>query len=244
MRPIVKVFPNSEQLALSFAKDFCDWVHGRPASHSRITVALSGGSTPKVLFQVWASKFANRVDWDRIHFFWGDERCVPPDDVESNFGVAKELFLDPLQIKPANVHRIRGESDPEHERARYENEVREYVELDRDGIPRFDLIILGMGDDGHTASIFPNQMPLLKSKRFCEVAIHPATAQNRITLTGRILNAAGKVVFLITGESKAAILKQVLEKSGEYKSFPAAHIHARDLSFLIDEGAAGKLTSA
>ncbi len=234
-----KTFADSAALAAAFAADFATWVASQ--GQDKITVALSGGSTPKLLFELWASEYADKIDWSRIHFFWGDERCVPPEDGDSNYGVAKTIFLDKISIPAENIHRVIGEADPDEERTRYENEIYGYVDIDDNAIPQFDLVILGMGDDGHTASIFPHQSQFLKSDKVCEVAIHPQTAQKRITLTGPVINGAKKVVFLITGGNKADVLAQVIHKSGDFESFPAAHITPVNLIFYLDQAAAKNL---
>ncbi len=234
-----KKLASPASVAEAFAADFAAWVEG--LGQEKIAVALSGGSTPVLLFELWASEYASSVDWSRIHFFWGDERCVDPDDSDSNYGVAKKLFLDKIQIADENVHRMMGESDPDEERLRYENEVYENVDIDDNAVPVFDLVILGMGEDGHTASIFPHQSQYLKSPQVCEVAIHPDTAQKRITLTGPVLSRAKKVAFLITGEEKADVLAQVVNKTGGFDSFPASHIEADELCYYVDESAASRL---
>lgn len=235
----IKTFAEPAVVADAFAADFAAWLETQ--GQEKITVALSGGSTPTRLFELWASQYADRIDWQRIHFFWGDERCVPPDDSQSNYGVAKKLLFDNIAIAEDNVHRVRGEADPDEERSRYENEIYEHVETDDEANPQFDLVILGMGEDGHTASIFPHQSQFLKSPQVCEVAIHPQTAQKRITLTGPVLSAAHKVAFLITGENKARVLAQVLNHSGQYANFPASHIAGENVCFYIDQAAAKDL---
>jgi len=237
----LSIFPDLSAVAAAFAADFAAWANQIPESQSVITVALSGGSTPKKLFEIWASQYFDVIDWSRIHFFWGDERCVAPSDPESNFGVAKELFLDPAEILASNIHRVRGEDDPIAERDRYETEIRKYVSFDASGQARFDLIILGMGDDGHTASIFPHQMELLKSERLCEVATHPQSGQQRITLTGQVLNGAERVAFLITGENKAEVLAKIIHRSGDHEIYPISHVTARQVDFYLDESAASHL---
>ncbi len=238
MAVATKVFADSASLAESFASDFASWVAAQ--SSDSITVALSGGSTPKRLFELWADQYAEEINWSRIQFFWGDERCVPPEDPESNYGVAKELFFDRIAIPSENVHRVRGESAPEQECSRYEREIQQIVRTDENGNPLFDLIILGMGDDGHTASIFPHQSEFLKSRRICEVATHPQSGQQRITLTGRVLNAAEKVVVLVTGANKADVLADVLGKQGDFADFPISHIDGDDVCFYLDMAAAAK----
>ncbi len=217
----IKILANPEAAAESFARDFAEFVQDHLSDQPKITVALSGGSTPKRLFRILADQFADRIDWHRVHFFWGDERCVPPDDPESNFGAAKELLLDQIEIPPTNIHRILGESDPEVERNRYEQELETHLAKGPDGIPQFDLIILGMGDDGHTASIFPHQLRFMESARICEVATHPVSGQQRITLTGQVLNHGSWVCFLITGKNKAGVLAEVIRRSAAAATYPA-----------------------
>ncbi|GAA5510307.1 6-phosphogluconolactonase [Novipirellula caenicola] len=234
-----KKFADPAGVAAGFAADFAAWFATQ--TQDKVTIALSGGSTPKMLFEIWGKEYADKIDWSRIHFFWGDERCVAPDDSDSNYGVAKTLFLDKVQIPAENVHRVLGEADPDEERLRYENEIYGHVDIDENAVPQFDLILLGMGTDGHTASIFPHQSQFLKSPQVCEVAIHPESAQKRITLTGPVLNRAKKVAFLITGGDKAEVLAQVIKKEGDFANFPASHVEAADLTFYVDEAAAASL---
>jgi len=239
MEPEVKIFPDATAVAKAFADDFANWVN--QSSKSTLTVALSGGTTPKLLFSIWAEQFADKLDWSRLHFFWGDERCVPPTDGESNFKAAKTLFLDKVSVPASNIHRVIGEADPGGERLRYENEICTVVEVDDNGMPRFDKFILGLGDDGHTASIFPHESEFLMSDRICEVATHPTSGQKRITLTGPVINMARSVDFLVTGAGKAIVLPQVVYHKGDYESFPASHIRATIVTFYVDEAAAKNL---
>jgi 6-phosphogluconolactonase len=234
--PTLKIFPDNPAVATSFAKDFAQLIQSLLEHQGLVSVALSGGSTPKLLFDVLANEYANRLDWSNIHFFWGDERCVPPTDPESNYGEAERLLLSRINIPAANVHRMMGESDPELERVRYEQEWIGIVKPDDDGLPKLDILILGMGSDGHTASIFPNQIEFMHSNRICEIATHPESGQKRITLTGPVLNAAANVFFLVTGESKAKVLGEIFHESGQYKSYPATHIApAGGSQFYVDE---------
>lgn len=234
-----KIFADPAALAAAFAEDFAAWVKAQP--QPQLHIALSGGSTPKILFELWAKQPPGTVDWSRIHFYWGDERCVPADDSESNYGVAKTLFLDKVGIPAAQVHHVFGATEPSVERARYADEIQQHVASDADGVPRFDLVLLGMGTDGHTASIFPNQSQLLQSKNVVDIATHPQSGQVRLTLTGCVINRAKQVAFLITGEDKAGILQQVIHKTGNYADFPAAHIHAERLTYYVDQAAAKSL---
>jgi len=180
------------------AKAFADFLIDFVASRERVTVALSGGSTPKLLFDLLAQE-PESIDWSKVHLFWGDERCVPPNDDDSNFKMTKEHLLDHIQIPESNIHRILGENDAQEEANRYGDEVSAHCEM-VDGLPSIDLMILGMGDDGHTASIFPHEMELLTSESVCAVATHPTSGQKRVTLTGSVINNAAVVAFLVTGE--------------------------------------------
>ena len=242
MNPTIKKFEDNPAVANQFAADLVDLISSLSRKQSQITVSLSGGSTPKLLFQVLAEKFADQVDWKLVHFFWGDERCVPPSDVESNFGEANKLLLSLINIPPENVHRVHGESDPTPERARYEAELMNTLETDDAGTPVFDILILGMGSDGHTASIFPHEMEFLNSTRICEVATHPESGQKRITITGKVLNAARNVFFLITGESKAGVLAEILQQAGQFESYPTSFVNPIcGANFYIDRAAGAQL---
>ena len=233
MAAIQHIFSDPEALAAAFVADF----FASLPQQGKVCIALSGGSTPKLLFQHWASHFPDHPDWQRIHFFWGDERCVPPDHADSNFRMTQELLLDPLGISPMQVHRIRGEAEPGGEARRYAAEIAAHVPL-VNGWPVFDLIMLGMGDDGHTASIFPDQLALLTSEEICAVATHPQSGQQRVSLTGKVLNAARQVAFLITGAGKAAVLRDVLNHSGEWRRYPASYVKpAGSLCFYMDAAA-------
>ena len=237
-----KIFADNPTVAVSFANDFCEWAKTQPADKAKLTVSLSGGSTPKLLFQELAKNFADKIDWSRIHFFWGDERCVPSDDSESNYAMTKELLLDHIDIPADNVHRVLGESAPADERVRYEQEISEYVDSNDAGVPQFDLMILGMGGDGHTASIFPHEIVFLKSDNVCEVATHPESGQKRITLTGKVLNASDRIAFLITGAGKAGVMAEIIGQSGNWQTYPAAHIkNLGPLVFYLDDAAANEI---
>jgi 6-phosphogluconolactonase len=237
MSATIKTFDDPDALASAFARDFIDWLSGK----EHIYVALSGGSTPQRLFHCWATEDRARIDWRRIHFFWGDERCVPPDHPESNFGMTQKLLFDHIDIPQENIHRIRGENEPEAEALRYAEEIEANVPL-REGHPVFDVILLGMGEDGHTASIFPDNMALLKSDQVCAVATHPQSGQKRVSLTGSVINDARQVVFLITGAGKASVLREVVNHDGHWEHYPAAFVDpAGALYFYVDAAAASEL---
>ena len=235
----VKKYADNPTVAAEFAKCFRDFVNN--LDQETVTVCLSGGSTPKLLFQELAAIHHDAVDWSRVHFFWGDERCVAPEDEQSNYGECKKLLLDEIEIPVTNIHRVIGENDPEAEAVRYGETIEEIVAEGENGWPEFDLVILGMGGDGHTASIFPHQMELLTSKNVCDIAVHPENGQKRVTITGPVINNAKQVVFLITGAGKADVLATVMNGSG--KQYPATHVKpaSGQLVFFLDEAAAAKL---
>ena len=205
------------------------------------TVALSGGSTPRRLYEMLAAPpFRGRVPWGRVHVFWGDERCVPPDHSDSNYRLAREALLDEIPILAENVHRIWGEMPPDQAAAAYQTELEAVVGVNG----RLDLILLGMGADGHTASLFPGTEALEERER-AVVAVYVERLQAwRVTLTLPVINAARQVLFLVTGAAKAEIVQAVLE--GPEGRFPAQQIRptAGQLTWLVDVAAASRLTRA
>jgi 6-phosphogluconolactonase len=222
-------------------KKICDDVI---LKNGKINIALSGGNTPKLMFEVLARDYKNKIDWLEVNLFWVDERCVPPNDKESNFGMTEKILLRNISIPEENVHRIFGNYEPEKEVYRYSQDLKKYLKL-RNGFPEFDLILLGVGDDGHTASIFPNQMALLNSNDVCAVAIHPSTGQKRITLTGEAINNADRIYFLVMGKNKEEVIKKILEKKDDYLKYPAANIKPDEgeVEWYLDKEAAGLLIS-
>ena len=210
-------------MAEKFAEELITTITESAKKKKPFSVALSGGSTPELLFSVLGDHFSKSAPWEFVHFFWGDERCIPPDNQESNYGMTRRKLLDKIDIPSSNIHRIKGEEDPEKEASRYSEEIYDYT-VKRDGLPLIDLIILGLGEDGHTASIFPGHQELFSSDKICEVAVHPLTLQRRITLTGRVINNADSVTFLVTGKKKAEIVEKIIKKNASAQSFPASHI--------------------
>lgn len=234
----IKVFEDNPAVAQAFADFLVEFTSGR----SKTTIALSGGSTPKLLFDILAKKYADKIDWQSIHFFWGDERCVAPEDSDSNFGMTKSLLFDHVNIDPEKVHRVLGENDPDIEAKRYGSLISE-VCTEENGLPSVDLMILGMGDDGHTASIFPHQMELLSAPEICAVAEHPTSGQKRVTINGPTLNNSGTVAFLVTGAKKAEKVSRALNPMADHSDIPAAHITGREQHWFLDKGAASLLPS-
>ncbi len=205
----------------------------------KMSVALSGGSTPKRMFEQLRGLDPNGVGMKRINWFWGDERCVPPTDSDSNYKMAADILLNPLGVGDASVFRIWGEDDPEQEAKRYHKLLDSILPV-RNGYPVFDIMIQGLGDDGHTASIFPDQKELLLSPNFAEPAMNPYIGQKRVTLTGEVICNAKEIFFMAAGEGKARIFADIIHKTGNFKNYPANFIHARhgELTWLVDKEAA------
>jgi len=205
-------------------------------------LAISGGSTPLKWFKHLSAQYASLMPWSRFKVFWVDERCVPPDDSESNYGMARHHLLRHVGIPEDQVYRIRGEYDPYSEADRYASLLQENLPA-KNGSPLFDLIVLGMGDDGHTASVFPGQIHLFDSEKLCEVAAHPETGQKRITLTGKAINNAHNVVFLVTGGQKAPVLNQIIDDNKQ--DLPASLVSPDHgvLEWYLDASAAKNLKS-
>jgi 6-phosphogluconolactonase len=237
MRPIIHTYKTPEDLSDSFAMHLINWINETPRDVFHL--ALSGGKTPSLLFSVLAEKYAEKVPWQKIHFWWGDERMVAPSDRESNFGVVNQLLFSKIGVLKNQIHRIKGEEKPDQEVKRYSLEIESQISI-VNGWPKFDLIMLGLGDDGHTASIFPGEMELLESEKITAIARHPETGQQRITLTGKVLNNTKRVAFLVTGTSKSRIFNEIISDSKESATYPAAHIRPEgETHWFIDEACSG-----
>ena len=176
---------------------------------SSFLLAISGGSSPLSLFKLWTGKYLKSILWKNIDLFWVDERCVPPENPESNYGVAKKMLLDIVPIPENRIHRIMGEENPCKEAERYEEMVRKHLK----GVAGFDMVILGIGEDGHTSSIFPGQEYLLSSSKLYEESINPHSGQKRISLTGNGILNASNPVFFISGQGKAQALLRISDVS-------------------------------
>ena len=209
----------------------------------RFSVALSGGNTPRTVYSLLASEH-RQLPWNSIHIFFGDERHVPPDDPESNFRMASESLLSKVPIPQSNVHRIRAELDAEAASMQYEQELREFFHLVDHDWPRFDLIFLGLGDDGHTASLFPGSKALTDESSRVTANWVEKFQTFRITLTFPVLNHAAEVVFLVSGASKARILSEVLRPG--VRKFPAQNVQPENgrLLWLVDQDAGSLLRFA
>jgi len=244
--PSIIVVDDAATLADRAAQAVVDAARAAVAAHGRFTLALSGGATPRTTYMRLAvPPHADAMPWDRTWVFFGDERCVPPDHPESNYGMANETLLGKVPLPPARVFRMRGEADdPEAAAGEYARTLTEVFATRRGELPRFDLILLGMGLDGHTGSLFPGS-PALKEVFRTVAAVHAAAAAipQRLTLTFPVLNAAADVIFLVSGAEKAKAVKTAL---GEGASLPAAMVRPADghLRWLLDAPAAALLGRA
>ena len=240
--PLVRTFAEQRDVTAAAAQEVVNAASGAIARDRRFVMALSGGSTPRALYALLATPlWASRIDWSRVHLFWGDERCLPPDHSGSNYHMTRETLLDHVPIPAANVHRIRGEDEPAVAVAAYEQELR----LTFGGaLPRFDLVLLGMGDNGHTASLFPGLTAVRETTRQVVAEYVAEVAMWRITLTPPVLNAAVRVLFLACGGDKAAMLRRVLEGPFEPDALPAQIVQPEvgQVAWLVDVAAAAQLT--
>lgn len=216
------------------------------SASGRFTVALSGGSTPRALYSLLASdQFRERVPWSKMHLFWGDERCVPPDHHDSNYRMTRESLLDKVPISDENIHRMLAEREDHNQAAaEYEQTLKAFFGLEAGKLPRFDLIWLGMGEDGHTASLFPGTVALDVTDRLAVANYVEKFKAHRLTLTAPVINHAANVVFLISGESKASVLREVLEGERQPHRWPSQLIQPLEgkLLFIVDRPATSELT--
>ena len=241
---MIETFPTPEALADAVAGRVVELAGNAIADRGRFTFALSGGSTPRHAYARLAGEdLSHRVDWQLVHVIWGDERCVPPDDPQSNYRMARETLLDRVPIPQQQIHRVHGEEDPGRAAAKYEWVLRALLGSQGEGSPgALDLVLLGMGEDGHTASLFPGQ-PALHETEHWVVAVPPQGGTWRLSLTPVLLNAARYVCFVVSGASKAAILKRVLEGPFTPEILPAQAIRPSRgrVAWMVDQAAAGRL---
>jgi len=232
----IKVFNNTNELTEylgSFWKEKTDNLYDDDEFYS---IALSGGNTPIKIFQYLSDNYNASINWNKIKFFWGDERCVPPTDLDSNYKLAKDYLFNHVGIDEANIFRIKGESDPSNEAEEYSKTIKNNLSLEN-GYPKFDFILLGLGEDGHTASIFPHQIELFNSQNYCEIAVHPVSGQKRITITGNIINNADVVSIVAVGKNKADRVFEILNKSEIAEGYPASLVKPNNqkLFWLLDD---------
>lgn len=229
------VYETPEGLAEAAARDFASRAQEAIDERGRFAVVLAGGSTPEATYETLARDYADRLDWSKVHVFFGDERTVHPEHEASNYRMVRETLLS--RVRVGSVHRMRCELPPDEAAADYEERLREFFETV--GVPAFDLILLGLGEDGHTASLFPETSALDVTDRW--VVVNPVLKleTSRLTLTIPVINAARAVIFLVAGEDKAEALRAVLEGDADPRAYPARFIRPEgELVWMADRAAA------
>jgi len=237
MKPTVRIFKDADELSRAAAELFVTLAVQAIRERGRFLVALSGGSTPMALYRLLARE---PIDWTRIHVFWGDERLVPPEDAENSYGQAREALLKHIPIPTENIHRVASELDPVAAARDYASILREFAAPPLDW-PRFDLVLLGLGEDGHTASLFPGSPVDATEPVIAVTAQYQGRPARRVTLTPLVFNAARQVIFLVTGANKAVTLRGVFDDYNSSEQIPAKRIQPADgqVTWLVDK-AAGK----
>ena len=236
------IFPDHEALCQAAALYFAQAAEEAISLRERFLVALCGGETPLRLYETLAmSPYRDYLPWEKIHFFWGDERCVPSGDLESNYGMAWQSWLKHIAIPSSNIHRIQGELDPEQAAAKYQKELKAFVEKGQEW-PNLDWVLLGLGTDGHTASLFPGSS-LEQGDKFAAIAVHNkflGKLADRVSLTPLIINRSRQVVFLVSGSGKKAALAASLKGDTDLLRLPAQRIQPQNglLVWMVDEAAA------
>jgi 6-phosphogluconolactonase len=242
MKPDIRIFRDLKEISRSAAAIFAEQSAQAIEERGSFLVVLNGGGTPEGTFRQLATEFRDTVDWSHVHVFWGDERCVPVSDPESSYGQARDLLLRHVPVPGTSIHRIEGELSPADAAKDYAMVLKKLASPPLEW-PRFDLVFLGMGEDGHTASLFPG------SPADVPEAVLPVTGHyqdrpaERVTLTPRVFNSARRVVFMLAGEKKAATLAEVLSDRYNPELYPAQRIDPKDgkLIWLVDEDAASRL---
>ncbi len=242
MAPEVRVYKDLEDLSRAAARLFSDQAELAAKERGLFLAALNGGSTPQRLFQLIRDQKYKQIDWKAVHLFWGDERCVPSEDSESSYGQARNLLLNYVNIPDRNIHRIKGELGPLEASKDYANTLRSFATPPFEW-PRFDLVLLGMGEDGHTASLFPGSPVDTSSPTVAVTAHYQDRPAQRVTLTPPVFNSARLILFMVVGGNKASTLSKVLNNRHQPELYPAQRISPTDgrLIWLVDEAAAGKL---
>jgi 6-phosphogluconolactonase len=244
----VRVYPDKELLAQAAADQIVEFASFAILRNKRFNLMLAGGSTPAAAYSLLASRrFSGRIDWERVFLFWGDERCVPSEHADSNFGMVRDTLLRFVPIPPQNVIRMRGETPPAESAALYELELQRHFSIEErpGGFGSFDLVLLGMGADGHTASLFPYSPVLDESVNWVSPVRHttpPPPLVDRVTVTLPLINAASQVIFLVSGSSKSKSLHKVLSGQDYQKSALPASLVAPvkgQVTWLVDRAAAG-----
>jgi 6-phosphogluconolactonase len=245
-RPVevtLNISATSAEITRAAADLFAQAANDAITSRGVARIAISGGSTPKNMFELLAAEYADKIPWDKLQLFWVDERCVGPADPDSNYGMTKAALLSKVSLPEANVHRMEGELDPEEAASRYESEIRNTFKLEGAQTPTFDLLLLGLGPDGHTASLFPHTEGLNELARICIANHVPQKDTWRMTLTWPVITQGRQVAFLIEGESKAEMVGTVFTGPYDPETYPAQLIRPASgkLLLMLDAAAAAQL---
>ena len=238
----IRILPDPAALADAAARYVVEQARAAIDARGRFSLTLSGGSTPRDLHLRLASPpLKDQVDWPRVHIFFGDERCVPPDDPRSNYRMAEETLLSKVPIPAENIHRMRGELPPKEAAEDYQRELKAFFGSDA---PRLDLVLLGMGDNGHTASLFPGLTAVHEQERWVVAEYVAEVGMWRITLTPAVLNLARVTLFLVAGANKADMLRRVLEEPYDPSALPAQVVRPLegDVVWMVDAAAAARLS--
>jgi 6-phosphogluconolactonase len=243
--PEVHVFSSDADLFHAAAQEFVNLANDAIRAKGSFTVALAGGSTPKGMHTLLATEFSSAITWQKVFFFWGDERHVPPDHPDSNYRMAYETLLSKVPVDPAKVFRMHSENPDANAAAiEYEQTLSTAFRLQRLELPRFDLILLGLGPDGHTASLFPGTAALRERSRLVVANRVEKFGTDRITFTLPVLNHAANVNFLVAGKDKAAALESVFDPNSDSNNFPAKLVQPRHgrLVWMLTEDAASAMS--
>lgn len=244
--PKITILDDAQSVYVHAAEEIAHFSGEDICTHAEFTIALSGGSTPAAVYDLLGTRFKLSVDWKEVQFFWGDERCVPPDNELSNFAMAQRTLLSHLQLRPEQVHRMRGELAPDEAASAYEDELKRAFSLGDGEMPQFGLVMLGLGDNRHTLSLFPGQKAAIEETERMVVAVTvDAVPPNRISFTPPVANNARRAMFIATGREKAEAVRDIIEGPRDPLKFPAQIVQPEDgeLLWLLDKAAASLLSS-
>ena len=239
--PKIITLDDAPALYAHAAEEIAHFAGEAVCTHGEFTLCLSGGSTPAATYEMLGSKFHFSIDWKEVQFFWGDERCVPPDDPACNYAMTQRTLLSKLALKPSQVHRVLGEQPPAEAARVYEAELRSHFGLGDGEFPRFDVVLLGLGENSHTASLFPGSAALHESERLAlAVDVDDPIQRHRVTVTPPVINNASRVMFLVAGAAKAQAVWNILKGPRDIDKFPAQVVAPEhgELIWLLDKAAA------
>ena len=238
------ILDTAEELFVRAAEEIAHVAGEAICMHGEFNLCLTGGRTPERTYDLLATRFELSVDWKEVQFYWGDERCVPPDDPSSNYAMANRTMLSKLKIKPDQIHRMRGEDKPEDAAREYEEELRTRLSLGEGEFPRFDLMLLGLGTNCHMLSLFPGIPALHEQHRLVVPVEVEDQIRHRISMTAPVMNNSARIMFLVSGEGKAAAVKRVLEESDDPERVPAHLVAPKDgvVIWMMDKAAASLLS--